>query len=238
MDTPEHLKVRHPGRLAVQPSRGQLGLWEEPLEWGGAGAAFYPILSWSPSGSTPSLSALRLLCHHPHLVFSETNSPSTLPFYTKTNTLGRGAIPAGSHPPPTTTEPATPSPLHHILLSGWRRPVFALLLLRGRDGNDLYPALWSLSASHFISTPSHLWEAEGKGEGKRRATLAQQPTTLWISHARRAPHPHPCWPEPPAPQGRGSPSRHLLPLSRSSGLQVCLLCPRCPGRWQRDWWMD
>lgn len=184
------------------------------------------ILSWSPSGSTPSLSALRLLCHHPHLVFSETNSPSTLPCYTRTNTLGRGAVPASSHPPPTTTAPATPSPLHHILLSGWRRPVFALLLLRGRDGNDLYPALWSLSASHFISTPSHLWEAEGKGEGRRRATLAQQPTTLWISHTRRVPHPTPAG-QSHQPLRAGVP--HLTTSYPSPGLRVYRSASCVPG---------
>ena len=106
MDTPEHLKVRHPGRLAVQPSRGQLGLWEEPLEWGGGRVCFlsYPglLLALPPAlvlsdcfATTPTLFSLK---QTPLL-----HSPST----PRPTHLGGGqSLPAPTpHPPPQHLQP-------------------------------------------------------------------------------------------------------------------------------------
>lgn len=133
--TAGHPRALESQEVSCTAWQGSPGSWRN-RRTGGCFPACPGLLCFYPqpqcSGPAPLLS--------PTLLSPKRTPPST------PRPRDRGPAPASSHPSPTTHLHSTchgfssPSPSS---LKVEKARFFALLLLRGRDGNDRYPALWS-----------------------------------------------------------------------------------------------
>lgn len=118
------------------------------------------ILSWSSPLAPPQLQRSGTAWLPPPRHFLQ----NKLPLLYQHQETG---LPAPTHHP-RPAAPAAASPLHHILLSRWRRPCSSPSSHSGESGEG--PGMIStlpfrVAASPSISTPPHPWEVEGTRRG-------------------------------------------------------------------------